>query len=954
MAILRILNGPYAEHIKELSGRPVLFGRHEGCDLVLGNQMVSRQHARMFCSKGRYCIEDLGSRNGTIVNGKRISEAVPLSSRDWIEIGDVIFQFADETAIAPPDADAPSATWAPTDETDRSGIYERPTAIDPENEQITAGQASPRVKLQALMQITSDLGTCLDAAQIQQRIVDSALRVYPHADGAYILQCDETTGRLLPVATQNRQSRGDSTITLGRIPQSIVKRVIETRTTIVSDPGDRSTINMDAQWYMCAPLLGSSGTLLGAIYLESRDGREIHSREDRDLLTCIAALAAQSIEQIQNHGRRYRAVVNTSAQAILTFDEKGTIESANPASERVFGYDVGRLIGQNITAHIPQLGLGDRQQPTGLREDLSPGPMRTPQETLGCRADGTQFPMEISLAEFRLDGSSHFTVICQDITERKRAEKELRDSQERISRIVQTGIVGIAFGDSNGRIFEVNERFCLLTGYSRAELLGPDVTWKNLTSPEYAHVDRQALAELRHKGVYGPFEKEYIRKDGRRIPVSVSAALLPDKEDEHVVFVVDNSRRKKAEQKLRSLNAKLEKTVVERTRNVRMLQDVAVIANEAESVQEALQSAVETICRHAGWLGGRAFLMLPHEETEFFTQVDQWFWQSPARPKSARHPDGLVRRVLDSGEPSHLSGSAGIAEVLGLSDAASPEAQLAIAFPILLRGNVCGVLEFLASEPTVPSEELLQTMTHVCTQLGRVVERRQLQQKLIDAVWNQHRNFGQELHDSLGQELSGIRMMAETLQSKLSGRSYPESGAAAELTRFIQDAQEHARQLAKGLFPVDIFDEGLMAALEELSDITSARSDRLDCVFLYDRSIQVCGNELATHLFRIAQEAVNNAVKHSGAERIEISIRQERQRLTLEVADDGTGIAENDTTARSGMGLEIMRYRASAIGGNLTIGRNQPRGTKVRCTVELNPDKNELAETPKDSPAHCG
>lgn len=953
MAMLRILNGPYAGHVKELFGGPLLFGRHEGCDMVLSNQMVSRQHARMFRSQDRYCIEDLGSRNGTIVNGNRITSVIQLSTRDWIEIGDVIFQFADENAVGQATTAGANDALAPEDDLDGIGIFERPTAVDLETRGSAAGQASPRVKLQALMQITRDLGTCLDAAQIQQRIVECTLRVYPHADGVYILQCDETTGRLLPVATQNRQSRGDSTITLGRVPQSIVKRAITGRTTIVSDLGDRSTINMDAQWYMCAPMIGSSGTLLGAIYLESRDGQEIHTREDMDLLTCIAAVAAQSIEQIQNHGRRYRAVVNTSAQAILTFDESGSIESANPASERIFGYDVGKLSGQNIVSLIPQLDRNDRRQPTAIGQFLSLAPMLTPQETLGSRADGTQFSMEFSLAEFKLDGSSHFTVICQDITERKRAEKELRDSQQRLSRIVQTGIVGIAFGDSTGKIFEVNDRFCLLTGYSRTELLDRDFTWKELTSPEFAHVDRRALAELRHKGVFGPFEKEYIRKDGHRIPVSVSAALLPDKEDEHVVFVVDNSRRKKAEQKLRSLNAALEKTVVERTRNVRMLQDVAVIANEAESAQEAFQAAVETICRHVGWIGGRAFMMLFNEEAELFTQVDPWFWQLPAPPNLEKHPDGLVQHVIDSGELFYLSGSKSIVDDLGLSIAASRGVQLAIAFPILLRGSVCGVLEFLASQPTVPSDELLQTMTHVCTQLGRVVERRQLQQKLIDAVWNQHRKFGQELHDSLGQELSGIRMMAETLQARLCGQSNPQAEAAAELTRFIHDAQEHARQLSKGLFPVDIFDQGLMAALEELADITSARSDRLDCVFLYDQSIQVRGNQLATHLFRIAQEAVNNAVKHSGAGRVEISIQQEQQRLTLEVADDGGGISESDRTARSGMGLEIMRYRASAIGGNLTIGRGRHRGTKVRCTVELNPDKNELAETPKDSPAHC-
>jgi PAS domain S-box-containing protein len=562
--------------------------------------------------------------------------------------------------------------------------------------------------------------------------------------------------------------------------------------------------------------------------------------------------------------------------------------------------------------------------------------------------------MEMSLAEFKLAGRSHFTIVCQDITVRKQAEKELRESRERLSRVVQTGIAGIAFGNSQGAIIEVNDAFCRLTGYTREELVEQGVSWKSLTAPEFAEADRRAIAALRQNSVYGPYEKEYIRKDGRRLPISVSAAVLPDKVDEHVVFIVDNSRRKKAEQELRALNAALENTVVDRTRNVRLLQDVAVIANEAESVQEAFKAAVETICGHAGWPAGRAFLNQPDGASDVFQQVGPWHWELSGSPKENKSPERLIQRVITSGSPARLNNATEMVNYFGTAVEEGQQVKSAYAFPVQLGSKVWGVLEFLITPNTIPSNELLQAMTHLCTQLGRVVERRQLQQELIDAVWNQHSRFGQELHDGLGQELTGIRMMAETLRWKLDAKSLPEAEAAAQLTQFIQDAQDHTRQISKGLFPVDIFAHGLTAALEELADHTSVHAKDLDCAFVSDHSIQIPGNELATHLFRIAQEAVNNAIKHSQAEQIEISLCEEPPWLTLEITDDGTGIRETDMAARRGMGLQIMRYRANAIGGLLTFHPGDDRGTKVRCILERPSDKKASSTKSRNSAAHCG
>ena len=949
LAILRQLNGPRAGHAKRLTNRPMVFGRHRNCDVALRNQLVSRQHAKLYRHGSDYYIEDIGSSNGTIVNGKRLVGARRLQNKDWIEIGTAIFEFSDELAFPNADSVPSNGKQRQTEES-----VESPTVVDSEAPDEATVQASPQVRLQAVLQIARGLANCFDVGQIQQRILECTLRVFPNAVSVCMLDVNEVTGKLIPVATQKRSSPSDSTLTPGRVPRALVERAIRQQTAVASEEVSQSTVTIDVLSFMCAPIIGACRELLGLVYLEFRDDRNRKVNEDKDLLTCIAALAAQSLEHARTHGGRYRAVVNASAQAILTINERGVIESANPATERIFDCDTEKLINQHIAVLVPELEIGENEKWTQRLQSYLTQPGQPPREAIGRRVDGTHFPIELSLAKFKLAGQCHSTLICQDITVRKRSEKALRDSRERLSRIVQTGVVGIAFGNSQGAIIEVNNAFCLLTGYTREELVEQGTSWKSLTAPEFAEADRKALAALRENGVYGPYEKEYIRKDGRRLPISVSAAVLPDRADEHVVFIVDNSRRKRAEQELRALNAALESTVVDRTRNVRLLQDVAVIANEAESVQEAFRTAVETICRHAGWPAGRAFLHQSNGASSVFQQVGPWHWDLAAPSQEERSPERLIQRVISSGRPARLDNLTEMANYFGPAVENPRQVKSAYAFPVKLGAKVWGVLEFLVTPDTSPSNELLHAMTHLCTQLGRVIERRQLQQELIDAVWNQHSRFGQELHDSLGQELTGIRMMAETLRSKLGAKSLPEAEAAAQLTQFIQDAQDHTRQISKGLFPVDIFEHGLTAALAELADHTSAHAGDLQCKFVSDHSIQIGGNELATHLFRIAQEAVNNAIKHSHARKIEISLCKVPPRLTLEISDDGIGISEADMVARRGMGLQIMRYRASAIGGLLSFHSDADRGTKVRCILECSPDNEESSRESRHSAADCG
>jgi signal transduction histidine kinase len=289
--------------------------------------------------------------------------------------------------------------------------------------------------------------------------------------------------------------------------------------------------------------------------------------------------------------------------------------------------------------------------------------------------------------------------------------------------------------------------------------------------------------------------------------------------------------------------------------------------------------------------------------------------------------------VLASGKPVWVSNvsreeSVGAIDAYrGLGDCCS-----AFAFPVLVEREVVAVLEFFIPQERAADREVLRSIAHAGTQLGRVVERVRLQRELVDAVWSQHRRFGQDVHDSLGQELTGIRMLTEGIRRKLEKQPLSATEASLdELTELVHDVQDHARQLSKGLFPVDIFEGSLAAALTELAETVELRSG-ISCSVQCDDGVDVSDHDAATHLFRIAQEASNNAVKHSGGDRVAISLRPLDRGLQLEVCDNGKGLGESGES-KAGIGLRIMQYRATAIGGRLTIESREGGGTTVRCVV---------------------
>lgn len=210
---------------------------------------------------------------------------------------------------------------------------------------------------------------------------------------------------------------------------------------------------------------------------------------------------------------------------------------------------------------------------------------------------------------------------------------------------------------------------------------------------------------------------------------------------------------------------------------------------------------------------------------------------------------------------------------------------------------------------------------------------RRLEREILEASEHERQRIGRDLHDGLCQQLAAIGFAARSLVDDLQARSLPEAEEAGKIEELLRESVAQTRDLARGIFPVLSGGAGLAVALDELVG-TGARLTGMNVSFRDEGDVDVTDPETAMHLYRIAQEALNNALHHSCGREVIISLRRDGESVRLAVEDDGLGIPGNPGT-RAGMGLKTMAYRARVLGAVLEIRRRSPRGTMVSCVCNM-------------------
>jgi two-component system, chemotaxis family, CheB/CheR fusion protein len=475
-----------------------------------------------------------------------------------------------------------------------------------------------------------------------------------------------------------------------------------------------------------------------------------------------------------------------------------------------------------------------------------------------------------------------------DVTQRIADREALRRGHELNENIINTAHHIVLLLDAEGRILRFNRFMEQLTGWTLAEVQGRD--WFKTFLPER---DRQRIREVFQAALSGERVRAYVNpivtRHGQEREIEWYDAPLTNADGELIGLLCtgqDVTERIQAERVLRERQARL----------LAILNTAAdaIITIDRQGIIESFNPAAEQMFGYAAdeVIGENLRILMP----------------SPFREEH----DGYLRRYQETGER----------RIICIGREVVARHKDGRIFPVDL---------------AVSEVDHLGLFTGIVRDIS---ERKFLQSQLLTIATEEQRRIGQDLHDGVAQELLALGISAEMLAEEIAQWDENEATRVASrqvrnLADGLQESLRQVRILAQGLVPVEIDAEGLTAALADLASRVDEQSG-LDCSFAAGPSVQIHDNHAANQLYRIAQEAVANAVKHAGGRTIRISLDEDDRLITLRVVDDGIGIEQHRSqreAAGGGIGLRIMHYRAALIGAQLTVASEAVGGTAVTCVL---------------------
>ncbi len=486
-------------------------------------------------------------------------------------------------------------------------------------------------------------------------------------------------------------------------------------------------------------------------------------------------------------------------------------------------------------------------------------------------------------------------ITCVDISQWKRAERALGESEQRARAVFENAAVGLSQISLEGRYLDVNPQLCQMLGYEREEMMQLSVA--QVTHPDDLAAEASLLRSLLegHLSAY-VIEKRYLSKRGEPLWVRVTSSLAGSSKDRYRVSVIEDiASLRRSEVDLKHLNESLEYQVAERTRDVRDREarltailnspDDAIITIDQRGIIESVNRAAERMFGYtaADMLGQNVTLLMP--------------------PPYDEEHDGYLANYRRTG----------IKKIIGISREVMARRKDGTDFPV----------DLAVSE--IPH---LKMFTGI---LRDITERKRLEREVLEIAALEQRRIGQDLHDSVGQELTALRMLAGDLVESLKEESSKQTDLAGQISDALQRTLLAVRTINRGLIPVQVDSEGLMSALADLAERTHKQS-KVACTFRCPEPVPIEDNVTATHLYLIAQEAVTNALKHGNPKNIGISLETKGKLVILRIQDDGVGLPAQ-LSARKGLGLYIMRNRAGLIGARLITHPVEPSGTLVTCVL---------------------
>ncbi|MGD0541644.1 MAG: PAS domain S-box protein [Tepidisphaeraceae bacterium] len=475
------------------------------------------------------------------------------------------------------------------------------------------------------------------------------------------------------------------------------------------------------------------------------------------------------------------------------------------------------------------------------------------------------------------DGRIFVFAAAQVITARKRLQEEMG----RLASIVESSEDAIMDVTLDGVIVSWNRAAEKIYGYSSDDVKGRTTTLLVPTD----RIDEMAriLADVRREGSVLRMETVRLHKDGRAIPVALTVAPVRDPAGQLAgasIISRDISLLKQAESALQESAAKT-------TAILSTMVDGVITIDE--------RGSIDSINPAAEGLFGYSFSEVAGQNVKLLMP----------EPYYGEH-DEYLRNYFRTGK----------AKIIGIGREVVGRRKDGSIFPMDL----------------AVSEMFLGERRFFAGIVRDLTERKRMERQVLEISDREQRRIGQDLHDGLGQQLAGIGFLSKSLEQRLTKQKASESDDARQIANLVSEAIAQARGMAHGLHPVDMSATGLESALKELA-LTVQHTFRIECSFTCDQPVLLSDGAVATHLYRIAQEAVNNAIKHGKAEGVWIVLNRIGDTITVSVRDNGVGIPDT-LPEKKGMGLQTMRYRAALIGATLSILKVRSGGTRVDCSVK--------------------
>ena len=479
-------------------------------------------------------------------------------------------------------------------------------------------------------------------------------------------------------------------------------------------------------------------------------------------------------------------------------------------------------------------------------------------------------------------------------------KEALRQSEERYRQIVQTTREGIWISDLKGVTTFANPQMARMLGSTPKQMMGRSV---------YDFVyrrDRPAVKRHFKQFLKTPtgmeVEERLCRADGTELFVLVAASVLRGQQGRPANFVgmfADITDRKRAEKGLRHGMNTLEARVRDRTRE---LQESHEALAERETQYRRL---FETISDGVLVFEGKSRRMVDVNDAALrlydYTREEFLGLRVESITAQRHETEASIRRTLTGGAP-----------LVPLRYHKKKDGTI---FPVEISASTF----------------LLKGRKMVCGIVRDITRKLELEREILAISDREQARLGRDLHDDLCGQLAGIEFLSQRLAADLVVHSADAVARAREIAQMVRHTMTKTRDLARGLAPIGLEAQGLTEALRDLAGRTQ-RVFGVTCRFRCRAPVLVPDHRTAFHLYRIAQEAVGNAIKHGKPRRVEIVLSGKDHRAILAVQDDGSGLPREGSRC-NGMGLQIMKYRAEVIGGSLSVQTRPGKGTAVICTV---------------------